>query len=73
VSANEGVSNDGAIPRELEAQLQNRAAERGSSMELVVREALEWYLRVDAELLDELSAWHEVRDEAFEIVEGPTS
>jgi hypothetical protein len=58
------------IPAELEDVLQQKAAERKTSVEQLVQEALQWYLQMDAELLDELTAWQEVRDEAWETVEG---
>ncbi|NUQ62787.1 MAG: ribbon-helix-helix protein, CopG family [Pirellulales bacterium] len=58
------------IPKELETALQQKADERKTSMGQLVREALEWYLRMDAELLDELTAWQEVRDEALDVVDG---
>jgi predicted transcriptional regulator len=58
------------IPPELEKAMQQKAADRQVSVEVMVREAIEWYLRLDAELLDELAAWQEVRDEASAIVEA---
>ncbi len=58
------------IPEELEAALQQKAAERKTSVGQLVREALQWYLQMDPELLDELTAWQEVRDEAWDVVEG---
>ena len=58
------------IPPELESAIKARASERRMSVEEFVREALSWYLNTDAELLDDLSAWQEVRDEARQIVEG---
>jgi hypothetical protein len=58
------------VPAQLEAALRQKAAERQTSVEQLVQEALAWYLRTDGELLDELTAWQEVRDEAAEIVEG---
>lgn len=58
------------IPKELETVLQQKAAERKTSVGELVREALQWYLQMDAELLDEMAAWQEVRDEAWDIVEG---
>jgi predicted transcriptional regulator len=62
-----------AIPSELEEAVHRKAEQRRVPVERAVQEALEWYLRVDTELLDELAAWQEVRDEAFEIVEGAAS
>ena len=38
-----------------------------------MQEALEWYLQMDTELLDEMAAWQEVRDESLQIVEGTPS
>ncbi|MGD0897374.1 MAG: ribbon-helix-helix protein, CopG family [Thermoguttaceae bacterium] len=58
------------IPPELEKAIEQKAADRQVSVEVVMREAIEWYLRLDAELLDELAAWQEVRDEASAIVEA---
>ena len=43
------------------------------SVENVVQEALEWYLRMDIELLDELAAWQEVRDVGALVAEGAPS
>ena len=57
------------IPHEMEEELKTRAKERQVSLDQLVREALEWYLRMDAELMDELNAWQEVRDEALNLVE----
>lgn len=60
-----------AIPSGLREAVELKAAERRVSVEQLVQEALDWYLRTDAELLDELNAWQEVRDEALQAVEGP--
>ena len=62
-----------AIPSELESDVVERARLRHVNVEDIVREALNWYLRVDIATLDELEAWQEIRDEALELVEGPTS
>ncbi len=62
-----------AIPRELERQITERAQQRHVMIEEVVREALDWYLRIEAATLDELTAWQEVRDEALQLVEEPAS
>ena len=62
-----------AIPSELESDVVERARLRHVNVEDIVREALNWYLRVDVATLDELEAWQEIRDEALELVEGPTS
>ena len=61
------------IPAELETAVQRKAEQRQVPVDNVVQEALEWYLRMNTELLDELAAWQEVRDEALEIVEGTPS
>lgn len=58
-----------AIPIELERQLSERAQQRQVTVETLVREALDWYLRIDAATLDELSAWEEIRDEALRLAE----
>jgi len=60
------------IPRELQEALESRAAQRHLTADDLVREALTWYLQFDESLLDELSAWQEVRDEALDLVEEPT-
>ncbi len=57
------------IPKELEQAIERRAAERRTSVENLVQEALHWYLQTDSELLDELTAWQEIRDEASAITE----
>lgn len=62
-----------AIPTELERELVERAQKRQVSVESLVRDAIDWYLRMDAATLDELSAWQEVRDEAIQLVEEPTT
>jgi hypothetical protein len=58
-----------AIPRELEQKLADRARQRNVSVETLVGEALDWYLRLEPDLLDELEAWQDVRDEALQVVE----
>jgi hypothetical protein len=60
-----------AIPPELQQALATRAAKCQITPEELVRQALAWYLQIDADLLDELSAWQEVRDEALELAEEP--
>lgn len=57
------------IPPELEDELRKRATQQGTTMDDIVREALDWYLRTDPELIDELTAWQEVRDEAWRITD----
>ena len=61
------------IPAELESAVHRKAEQREVSVEKVVQEAIEWYLRMNTGLLDELAAWQEIRDEAMEIVEGTPS
>ncbi|MBI4601433.1 MAG: hypothetical protein HY721_05655 [Planctomycetes bacterium] len=58
------------IPPELEKAVKARADQRRMTVEDLVHEALSWYLGTDWELVDELCAWQEVRDEARRIVEG---
>ena len=58
------------IPPELEKAVKARAEQCRMTVDQLVREALSWYLGADPELLDELSAWQEVRDEARQMVEG---
>lgn len=55
----------------LEQALRLRAAQRRVSLEDLVNEALSWYLQLDPTTLDELAAWQEVRDEAFQLIEDP--
>ena len=62
-----------AIPIGLERELSERAQQRQMTVETLVREALDWYLRMDAAMLDELSAWQEVRDEELQLAEEPTT
>lgn len=57
------------IPTELEQALVERARLRQQSVEELVRDALESYLRTESD--DELNAWQEVRDEALRLVEDP--
>jgi hypothetical protein len=60
-----------AIPTELARALTDRAAKRQVAPEELVREALAWYLQIDPDLLDELTAWQEIRDEALLLAEEP--
>ena len=60
------------IPPELEKKFEERAAGRNMPVEEVVREALRWYLQTAPELLDELQAWQEIRDQAWDVMEGST-
>ncbi len=60
-----------AIPTELETELHARAEQRQVSVDSIVREAIDWYLRMDAATIDELVAWQEVRDEALQLIEEP--
>ena len=52
------------IPIELEAAVRRKAEQQQIPVERVIQEALQWYLQIDADLVDELTAWQEVRDEA---------
>lgn len=56
-----------AISQELEEKLVERARERQVAVEVLVGEAIHWYLQMEPALVDELSAWQEVRDEALDI------
>jgi|1186.fasta_scaffold118308_3 hypothetical protein len=58
-----------AIPPNLEQQLVARAQQRNVSVEVLVGEALDWYLHLDPGLIGELEAWQDVRDEALGIIE----
>ena len=53
------------VPVELEDKLRSTARQRRTSVDEFVRQALEWYLGVEPELLDEFDAWQQVRDEAW--------
>lgn len=53
------------LPVELEEKLRSTARQRRTSVEELVRQAVEWYLGAEPELLDELDAWQQVRDEAW--------
>jgi plasmid stability protein len=57
------------IPSDIEQRLAARAAKRQTTIDEVVREALTWYLGVEEETFDELTAWQEIRDEAADLVE----
>jgi hypothetical protein len=57
------------IPHNLEQKLVAQAQQRNVSIETLVSEAIDWYLQIDPNVLDELAAWQEVRDEALHIVE----
>lgn len=57
------------IPPDLQQALAARAAQRQTSVEELVRDALVWYLQLDASLIDEFAGWQEVRDEALRLVE----
>ena len=52
------------IPQELELAVQRCAQKRHVPVERLVQEALQWYLQIDPELVNELAAWQDVRDEA---------
>lgn len=60
-----------AIPEELEQKLHDCARQRKVSVEVLVGEALHWYLHLNPDVIDELQAWQEVRDEALLIAEEP--
>jgi len=53
------------LPVELDEKLRSTARQRRTSVEELVRQAVEWYLGAEPELLDELDAWQQVRDEAW--------
>jgi predicted transcriptional regulator len=57
------------IPADLEQALHSLAQQRRTTVDAVVREAIDWYLSIDPDTLDELAAWQEVRDEALSLVE----
>jgi len=57
------------IPQRLEQKLIEQARQRNVSIESLVSEALDWYLKLDANVLDELVAWQEIRDEAVGVIE----
>jgi hypothetical protein len=59
------------VPSELEHALMTRAARRKIGVNELVCEALAWYLQVGDDLLDELSAWQEIRDEAMQRCQEP--
>ncbi len=58
------------VPAQLERAMRQMADERQVTVDQLVNEALQWYLRMDKELQDELAAWQDIRDEAAEVVEG---
>jgi hypothetical protein len=60
-----------SIPSDIEQRLAARAAKRQTTVDQLVLEALNWYLGVDDETLDELAAWQEIRDEAADLAEIP--
>jgi hypothetical protein len=60
-----------SIPADIEQQLAARAIKRQTTVDQLVLEALNWYLGVEEETLDELAAWQEIRDEAADLVESP--
>lgn len=61
------------IPADIERQLAARAERERTNIETVVHQALAWYLQTDPDIVDELEAWQEVRDEALKLVEdGPS-
>ena len=61
-----------SLPLELAQAVNERARNSHVPPEELVREAIAWYLRLDESLVDDLRAWQEVRDEAFDLTEnGP--
>jgi hypothetical protein len=58
-----------SIPRDIEQRLAARAAKRQTTVDQLVLEALNWYLHVEEDTLDELAAWQEIRDEAANLIE----
>ncbi len=60
------------VPAQLEKAVEKMAAERNVSVDELVQEVLEQFLRGDARLRDELQAWQEIRDEAADVVEEAT-
>ena len=58
-----------SIPLDIEQQLAARAAKRQTTVDQLVLEALNWYLHVEEDTLDELGAWQEIRDEATDLIE----
>ena len=59
------------VPSDLEQALSQCAARRRVAVDEIVHEALSWYLQISDDLWDELTAWQEVRDEAFDLVKEP--
>ena len=55
------------VPPALADALTSCAASRNISFDEVVHEALAWYVQIGPELLDELTAWREIHDEALQI------
>lgn len=58
------------LPAMLESALAERARQRQVPVADLLQQAVSWYLQLDEELIDELEAWQEVRDEALELAEG---
>jgi hypothetical protein len=61
------------LPNELDLAVRRSADQRHVPVDQLVQQALAWYLQIDPELLDEMSAWQEARDEALELVDGGPS
>jgi predicted transcriptional regulator len=57
------------LPPELERAVTDRAAERKVPPDEIVRQALVWYLQIEPDLLDELTAVEEAHAEALQIIE----
>jgi predicted transcriptional regulator len=62
-----------SLSADVEQSLKERADRLHRSVDELVKEAIAWYVRMDPDLIDELGAWQEVRDEALDIVEGSSS
>lgn len=58
-----------AIPPELQQAVVDHAARYRLTVDEFVREAIIGRMRIEKELMDELDAWQEVRDEALRLVE----
>ena len=62
-----------SLSADVEQSLKDRAQRLHRSVDDLVNEAVAWYVRLDPDLIDELNAWQEVRDEAWETAEGSSS
>ena len=59
------------IPPDLQDALTARTARRQVAPEVLIRQALLWYLQIEESFMDELDDWQAVRDEALGLVERP--